>query len=195
MFGAMLTGASAASDPSRVRLFHFSDDPGITVFEPRRVLKPSVRPEGRDWLNGPLVWAIDEPHQPMYLFPRDCPRILLWPRETSSADDLARWWGERDCRMLAHIEWAWLARLQAGALYRYELPRETFECLEDAGMWVSKAAVTPLAMHVVDDLPAALRGEGVELRVMESLAPLKDVWATSLHASGIRLSNATGWNV
>ena len=87
MFGAMLTGASAASDPSRVRLFHFSDDPGITVFEPRPVLKPSARPEGRDWLNGPLVWAIDEPHQPMYLFPRDCPRILLWPRETSSAGD------------------------------------------------------------------------------------------------------------
>jgi hypothetical protein len=28
---------------------------------------------------------------------------------------------------------------------------------------------------------------------MESLAPLRDVWSTSLHASGIRLRNAQGW--
>ena len=63
-----------------MRLFHFSDDPAIARFEPRAVLVPSPRAPGREWLNGPLVWAIDEPHQPMYLFPRDCPRILLWPR-------------------------------------------------------------------------------------------------------------------
>jgi hypothetical protein len=34
----------------------------------------------------------------------------------------------------------------------------------------------------------------VELRVMESLLPLRGVWDSSLHASGIRLRNARGWN-
>jgi hypothetical protein len=35
---------------------------------------------------------------------------------------------------------------------------------------------------------------GVELRVMERLTPLRHVWSTSLHASGVRLRNAAGWN-
>ena len=46
-----------------MRLFHFSDDPDFGVFEPR---PPRILPErraGEDWLNGPLVWAID-PAQP-----------------------------------------------------------------------------------------------------------------------------------
>jgi len=29
--------------------------------------------------------------------------------------------------------------------------------------------------------------------VMERLTPLKNVWSTSLHASGIRLRNAQDW--
>jgi hypothetical protein len=48
-------------------------------------------------------------------------------------------------------------------------------------------------MDVLGDLPAALRAEDVELRVMERLTPLRDVWSTSLHASGIRLRNAQDW--
>ena len=39
----------------------------------------------------------------------------------------------------------------------------------------------------------SLAAQGVELRAMESLLPLKDVWSTSLHASGIRLRNARDW--
>ena len=66
---------SVADVTQRNRLYHFSDDPSITRFVPRPVLVPATRPPGSDWLNGPLVWAIDEWHQPMYLFPRDCPRI------------------------------------------------------------------------------------------------------------------------
>ena len=75
-----------------MRLFHFSDDGGLTRFTPRPVLVPSARPPGRDWLNGPLVWAIDEARQPLYLFPRDCPRILLYPTPATTAEDLQRWW-------------------------------------------------------------------------------------------------------
>lgn len=176
-----------------MRLFHFSDDPGIERFEPRPVLVPSARAPGRDWLNGPLVWAIDDWHQPMYLFPRDCPRILLWPRAETTAEDLELWWGGSSWRMIAHVEEAWLERLSSGAIIRYELPIETFESLDDAGMWVSRRAVTPVAVAEIGDLPGALRDQGVELRVMESLTPLRDVWSSSLHASGIRLRNARDW--
>ena len=176
-----------------MRLFHFSDDPAIERFEPRPVLVPSARAPGREWLNGPLVWAIDEPHQPMYLFPRDCPRILLWPRPETTAEDLERWWGGSPCRMIAHVEEAWLERLSKASINRYELPADTFESLDDAGMWVSRRAVTPVEVSEIRDLPGALRDEGVELRVMESLTPLRDVWSSSLHASGIRLRNARGW--
>lgn len=61
-----------------MRLFHFSEDPTIVTFAPRAVVVPSRRSPGKEWLNGPLVWAIQESLDFMYLFPRDCPRILTW---------------------------------------------------------------------------------------------------------------------
>lgn len=171
------------------RLNHFSEEPGIGEFVPRPVAVPSQRPPGREWLNGPLVWAIDEQHQAMYLFPRECPRILLWPVASTTAADRDRWFGATGARMIAHIEWAWFERLCAGHVFRYGLPPESFIELDDAGMWVSRQTVVP----TIVDLPAAMRAAGVELRVMPSLLPLRGVWDTTLHASGIRLRNAQGW--
>ena len=52
-------------------LYHFSEDPTIERFVPRA---PLARPEVE-----PLVWAIDEWHQPIYFVPRDCPRVCFWP--------------------------------------------------------------------------------------------------------------------
>lgn len=68
-------------------LYHFSEEPTIGLFDPRAVTKASARPPGREWLNGPLVWAIDDWHAPMYLFPRDCPRILIWPLPETTEED------------------------------------------------------------------------------------------------------------
>ena len=154
---------------------------------------PAQRKGGRDWMNGPLVWAIEERRQAMYLFPRDCPRILLWPTADTTPDDLDRWWGGRARTAIAHIEWAWFERLNSASIHRYELPAAAFEDLDDAGMWVARAPVTPLGILTLTDLPAALAAEGVELRIMRSLVPLRGVWETSLHASGVRLRNAIGW--
>ena len=84
-----------------MRLFHFSDDPDIAQFEPRPVRVPVERPAGREWLNGPLVWAIDDWHQPLYLFPRECPRILLWPTSRTTKQDRLRWMGDISARMVA----------------------------------------------------------------------------------------------
>jgi hypothetical protein len=176
-----------------MRLFHFSDDPDIEVFTPRPVRVPAVRPPGREWLNGPLVWAIDEAHQPMYLFPRECPRILVWALAQTTDEDRARWWQGSSARMIAFVGESWRERLSAAHLYRYELPGAPFEDLRDAGMWVARTDVRPLEVKRIDSLPDRLRHEGVDLRIVDSLVPLRDVWNTSLHASGIRLRNATGW--
>lgn len=176
-----------------MQLYHFSEDPGITVFEPRPVRIPSDRGLGRDWLNGPLVWAIEDTHQAMYLFPRDCPRILIWPTPSTTAVDREAWFGASPAKVLAYVEWDWWRRLGAARLHRYHLPVEPFESLSDAGMWVAKTTVTPLAQDTLSDLPAALRAAGVELRLTETLTHLRPVWDTTLHASGIRLRHARDW--
>lgn len=174
------------------RLFHFSDDPAIAQFVPRPVRVPSARPPGREWLNGPLVWAIDEAHSRMYVFPRDCPRIVVWARPDTSASDRRRWLGARRAAV-AFIERRRLVEFETAVLWRYDLPTSTFADLRDAGMWVSESAVLPLGVQRVDDLGRALEQTGTELRIVDSLLPLRDLWSTTLHASGIRLRNAEGW--
>ena len=97
--------------------------------------------------------------------------------------------------MIAFVETAWLARIEGQCLFRYEFPTDTFEDLNDAGMWVSQEAIEPIGVRRIDDLLAELIAQDVELKVVESLVPLKGLWGTSLHVSGIRLRNARGWNV
>ncbi|OWJ64484.1 DUF6886 family protein [Inquilinus limosus] len=174
-----------------MRLFHFSDDPAIDRFVPRPVRVPSTRPAGQEWLNGPLVWAIDDAHQMLYLFPRDCPRILAWATPRTSLADREAWLGA--ARAAAFVETAWIGRLRAAGIHRYELPSETFRSLEDAGMWVSEAAVVPLGRVALAGLDRELARRGVDLRIVDSLAPLAALWDSSLHVSGIRLRNSDTW--
>lgn len=61
-------------------------------------------------------------------------------------------------------------------------------------MWTARSTVEPLSLELIDDLPRALDVENVELRILPSLAPLRVVWSTTLHASGIRLRNARTWS-
>jgi hypothetical protein len=167
-------------------LFHFSEDPTIERFEPRAL---ATRPGEKA-----RVWAIDEWHAPLYYFPRDCPRILLWPLPSTTAADRERWFGGREARMLAHIEAGWLERMRTTAVYRYVFDGRPFENLRDAGMHVSASTVTPLRVEPVGDLLQALNETDIELVVLERLTPLRGVWDTTLHASGIRLRNAIGWD-
>ena len=143
-------------------LFHFSEDPAITSFVPRPVRTPSARPQGFEWLNGPLVWAIDEWHQPMYLFPRQCPRILIWSVATTTAADRMTYFGETNSRMLAFIEPPWRQTLEESRLFRYEMPAGSFTSLDDAGMWVSDRSVIPIERIEIADLQAALCLDDVE---------------------------------
>ncbi|MFT4269220.1 MAG: hypothetical protein QM586_18710 [Xenophilus sp.] len=95
---------------------------------------------------------------------------------------------------MAYVERAWADRLHAGRIYRYELPAGTFESIEDAGMFVSRLGVQPISREAMSDLPQALHASRTELRIVDSLLPLRGVWDSSLHASGIRLRNAAGWS-
>lgn len=95
--------------------------------------------------------------------------------------------------MIAHVEWEWVRRILDQSLYRYQLPPDSFRPIEDGWMWVSKEIVTPVHVERIDDLLGALCELKVELRVMDSLLPLRELWSTSLHVSGIRLRNAVDW--
>lgn len=169
-----------------MRLFHFSEDPGISEFVPRV-------PEKRPGIE-PLVWTVDEARAWTYLFPRECPRVLLWPTPQTTSGDLQRWFAGRPDARIACIEWAWLERMRTTQLYRYELEPARFRPLEDdPWMLVSRVPEVPLSVEPVGDLVEALGREDVELRLMPTLAPLRGAWEHSFHFSGIRLRNATGW--
>ena len=169
-----------------MQLYHFSEDPTIERFTPR---PPLARPEVE-----PLVWAIDEWHAPMYLTPRDCPRVCGWPLRTTTPADHERFFAYVAGRMIVAIEADWLERMHSVKLYRYMLPANSFESLNDAGMYVSRETVEPLRVELVGDLVAALLAVPVELRICASLTPLADALiASTLHFSLIRMRNAQGW--
>jgi hypothetical protein len=175
------------------RLLHFSEDENIGVFDPRPVKPPSTRAVGQAWLNGPLVWAVEEACQGTYLFPRDCPRIIVWPTPSTSETDRREWWGTRTCAMIAYVERDWLHALETQTLHRYEFPPADFQRTPDEWMRVCDRPVTPIEVKTITDLPGELRARNVELRVMRDLTPLRDLWSSTLHVSGIRLRNAQNW--
>jgi hypothetical protein len=169
-----------------VKLYHFSEDPGIATFIPRT---PEHRPEIE-----PMVWTVDQERAWTYLFPRDCPRVLLWPTAATTPDDLAHWFGGNPGARIACIEWRWLKAMHETSLFRYEMDPGRFRPLDgDSWMHVSRQPETPVALEPVGDLVAALQREGVELRLMPTLGTLFGAWEHSFHFSGIRLRNAVGW--
>lgn len=175
-----------------MHLYHFSEDPTIALFEPRPVRTPVERRAGQEWLNGPLVWAIDKAHSFLYLFPRECPRILLWPTAATTEADRTRWL-DTDARAIAYVEASRAERLNTATIHRYALHNSAFIDVGEIGMWVSHAPHVPHHRDELTDLPQHLNGERIELRIVESLLPLRDAWTSTVHASGIRLRNAKGW--
>src|SRR5438067_4582051 len=143
-------------------LYHFSEDPTIERFVPRA---PLARPEVE-----PLVWAIDEWHQPIYFVPRDCPRVCFWPLATTTPRDRERFFAPVADRMVVAIEGGWLDRLRATRLYRDAMPDEPFESLHVAGMHVSRQAVVPLELEPLPDLLGLCPARRVEPRGCRSLA-------------------------
>ena len=161
-------------------LFHVSEEPGIERFKPR----PSHSTDE------PVVWAIDVDHLRNYLLPRECPRVTYYAGPETTAADVERFLGASPA--VIAVENAWLERLRSCRLYCYHLPPQTFTCNDEcAGYFVSRQAVVPTQVEVVDDLLVALLERGVELRFLSNLWPLRDaVVSSTLQFSLIRMRNA-----
>jgi Family of unknown function (DUF6886) len=139
------------------------------------------------------VWAIDEEHAPLYWFPRDCPRVTVWPGSDTAPETIERFFADTEARRVHAIEAVWLRRLRACELYAYRLDAGAFEPRDDAdGHWVTTEVVSPLGVEPVGDLLARHADVGIELRVTPSLWPLHDAVAGSdLRFSIVRMRNAT----
>jgi hypothetical protein len=162
-------------------LYHFSEDPDIRRFDPRH----------SDLVDDRVVWAVEADHQHLYLFPRQCPRVTFYAGAQTTDADRERFLGLGTASKVVAIESAWLPAMKTTTLYRYELPSASFE-LEDecAGYWVSRDAVEPARVDVIDDLLAALPEHGAEVRILPSLWPLYEaVIASTLQFSIIRWRN------
>ena len=161
-------------------LFHVSEESGIERFEPR----------ASEYTDEPVVWAIQQDRLPNYLVPRDCPRVTFYAGVETTATDVEVFLGSSRC--VIAVESAWYERLKSCRLYCYQMPADTFECIDVcAGYFVSKVPVTPMGVEVVDDVIGRLRSYGSELRFASNLWPLRDaVVASTLQFSMIRMRNA-----
>lgn len=161
-------------------LFHLSEEGDIERFVPR------ASAGGAD----PVVWAIDADRLRNYLVPRECPRVTYYAGRATTEADVDRFLGSSEA--VIAIEREWFERLLACRLYCYHLPRQTFECIDEcAGYFVSRVPVLPTYVEVFDDPLSEILRRGVEVRILQSLWPLRDaVVASSLQFSVIRMRNA-----
>ena len=162
-------------------VYHVSEEPGIEVFEPRRI----------GGAGEALVWAIDDARLHNYLLPRECPRVTFFAGPRTSVVDRERLLGSSAA--VVAIEAAWLQRLQSCRLFCYHLPADDFRTYDEtAGYLVCRIAVKPSSVECIDDAVAAILQRGVELRILPSLWSLRDaVVESTLEFSIIRWRNAS----
>jgi len=168
-------------------LFHVSENPSIARFEPRQARSRPGAPDGE------LVWAIDDAHLFTYLLPRDCPRMTFRSRGSSSdGRDVLRFLGSMTARHVLCIESAWLAQAMTHRLCVYQLPAATFEQIDaNAGHYISRVAVIPTSMTIIDQPLTQLLQRDVELRIMPSPWELREaVIDSTLDFSITRMRNA-----
>jgi hypothetical protein len=178
-----MTDVDEHGRPQPSVLYHFSEDPNIERFVPH---VPRTNPS-----QPPAVWAIDPEHAPLYWFPRDCPRIAVYPfHEGQRPEFEARF--TTSARRIHAIESEWLERMRSVKIFRYELDAATFSPWEEAnGQWISATGVMPSSVTPVRDLLAAHAAAGIELRLVPSLWPLHDVVRDSgFDFSIVRMHNA-----
>ncbi|MBQ8508714.1 MAG: hypothetical protein IJ493_02290 [Clostridia bacterium] len=168
-----------------MRLFHVSEDPNLSVFEPRIPTRADLDPEV------PLVWALDEEHLPNFLTPRDCPRVAYQTGVNTTDEDAARFFTPPH-RYTLVIESGWFPLFAQTTLWLYEFDPSGFIKQDDAaGYWVATTTQTPIGKLCVNDLFDELFRRNVELRVVENLWPIADsVQGSSLQWSLCRMRNA-----
>jgi hypothetical protein len=180
--------------PIKPILYHFSEFGNIDCFQPRPPLR---HPDSE-----PLVYAIDDWHAPLYFFPRNCPRIALWPVDSTTNEEGPNFTQDTSARMLIYIESSFEPAWRNEDLFRYEFnPEDGFIDTGDIGVWISRQIVWPRERTRLTDLPAQAEHANVEVRVVNSLIELslqlhdfeQNQFLTSLHVSMIRTSILPNW--
>lgn len=168
------------------RLFHISEQPGISVFEPR----PS--PSHFEDIKGDVVFAITDQLLHNYLLPRDCPRVTYYATDETTATDKDKFIGETAVRYVITVESGWYQRIKETVLYCYEFATDSFVLIDEcAGYYISYEKVIPISIDPVSDILAELLSPNIELRFTPSLVQLADaVSKSSLNFSIIRMRNA-----
>jgi hypothetical protein len=167
-------------------LWHVSEDPAITQFDPH-VSATATSPE-------PRVWAVDTRHLPLFWFPRECPRAAFWATPESTREDRELLAG---APRVHAIEEAWLERMHDAIVVAYRPPHATFAPDPEVGGYgLSREPVAPLEIVELGDLVMRHEGAGIELRVDPNLWLLWDrVGSSTREFSGIRLRDclARAW--
>ncbi|WP_323132045.1 DUF6886 family protein [Paenibacillus silvisoli] len=115
-------------------LYHFSEDGGIPIFEPRQLPYRTNEPA--------MVWTIDAFHALHYYFPRDCPRVCMWPKSDTTEEDRLKLFGQSSVNHVVAIESEWLERLRRSTLFRYAFDPGLFELYDaNAGYYTAKQTV------------------------------------------------------
>lgn len=167
-----------------MRLYHFSEEADIRVFEPRKLANRSDEPA--------QVWTIDEFHAPHYYFPRNCPRVCIWPQESTTEADYDRFFGHSRTDRIVAVEAGWLDRIHNAVIYRYSFNPDAFQLYEsNAGYYTTTQTVEPVGVERMDDLLGRLTVLDIEVRITPSLMPLQQSILTStVNFSMIRMKNA-----
>ncbi|PWK80479.1 hypothetical protein LX99_00947 [Mucilaginibacter oryzae] len=171
---------------SHPKLFHISEQPGISIFNPH----PS--PSYFDNITGDVVFAISEDLLHNYLLPRDCPRVTFYAGPETSDEDRQRFLGGNKARHVIITESGWYERIKQTILYCYEFASDDFVLIDKcAGYYISYKPVVPLAVMVIDNIMETLLNRDVEFRFTPSLAAIADIVKNStLQFSLIRMRNA-----
>lgn len=174
--------------PPKPRLFHISEQPGISVFTPR----PS--PSHFDNISADVVFAISEQLLHNYLLPRDCPRVTFYAGGNTTDADKQRFMGNTTASHVIAVESGWYQQIKETTLYCYEFLPDDFMLIDEcAGYYVSYKPVVPITVTIIGDIMAALLNRDIELRFMPSLTEIADaVRNSSLQFSLIRMRNAKG---
>lgn len=153
------------TSPTRRVVYHFSEDGTIEHFVPRPAPSDPAQPAG--------VRAVGADHAPLYWFPRHCPRVSVWASTRAHREVLRERFGTDAVRICA-VESAWLDRIRACELYRYEFDMASFRPEDQPGHFVAIDPVEPIARVRLDDLLGMHAAAGVELRLAPKLVHLVD---------------------
>lgn len=149
-----------------MKLFHFSEEEQISIFNPR--IK-----ENRKELP-PVVWAIDDEHQFTFFFPRNCPRIVYTKNNEITEHDYIRFFGATNADIVT-VETNWYKTIMNTTLFRYELPIDSFSLFDEtAGYYISYEEVKPYSMTPIRNGFERLMEMNIEVRFTPNLNTIRN---------------------